>query len=167
MSGKISNRRKFVYYLGMMFIIIGFLMFLSNFIFITFEGSPFGHKGFFFRRTSPFLGFDSIVGGFAIRGVSSFTLIIIGGVLMIVGRAGLAGSGIILDPERAREDLKPWNRVKGGMINDTLNEIDVVKTVTRKLSGEEAEPVIKVRCSSCRTLNDEDAKFCKNCGKSL
>ncbi|RYG61882.1 zinc ribbon domain-containing protein [bacterium] len=50
----------------------------------------------------------------------------------------------------------------GGMVNDALEQVDVVKSVSA--SGRE---VIKVRCPACRTLNDEDAKFCDECGKPL
>ena len=31
----------------------------------------------------------------------------------------------------------------------------------------ESKEVVKVRCQSCKTLNDEDAKYCKKCGAIL
>jgi hypothetical protein len=49
-----------------------------------------------------------------------------GSVLMVLGRAGLAGSGVVLDPERAREDLEPWARMAGGMMKDGLDEAGIV-----------------------------------------
>ncbi|RYG66554.1 zinc ribbon domain-containing protein, partial [bacterium] len=89
-------------------------------------------------------------------------MMVVGGILSGIGRAGMAGSGIVLDPQKQREDLKPWSRMAGGMVNDALEQVDVVKSVSA--SGRE---VIKVRCPACRTLNDEDAKFCDECGKPL
>jgi rRNA maturation endonuclease Nob1 len=50
------------------------------------------------------------------------------------------------------------------MINDVISNIDVVDKITKP--NEEKE-VIKIRCRSCGSLNDEDAKFCKSCGKDL
>lgn len=44
---------------------------------------------------------------------------------MGIGRAGLAGSGVVLDPQRAREDLEPWSRMAGGMVKDTLDEAGI------------------------------------------
>ena len=32
---------------------------------------------------------------------------------------------------------------------------------------EETEQIVKVRCKKCKTLNEEEAKFCKKCGKKL
>ena len=31
----------------------------------------------------------------------------------------------------------------------------------------EAKQIVKVRCPDCRALNEEDAKFCKQCGRGL
>ena len=44
---------------------------------------------------------------------------------MNLGRRGLAGSGAILDPGRARTDLEPWSRMAGGMAKDALDEAGV------------------------------------------
>lgn len=63
-----------------------------------------------------------------------------------------------------REDLKPFNEAKGEMINDMVSNIDAVNQLTK--SHEEKE-IIKIKCRSCGSLNDEDAKFCKCCGKEL
>ena len=35
---------------------------------------------------------------------------------------GLAGSGVVLDPEKAREDVEPWSRMAGGVVKDALDE---------------------------------------------
>ncbi len=45
-------------------------------------------------------------------------LFIGGGLLRSIGARGIAGSGLKLDPEEAREDLKPWSRMAGGMLKD-------------------------------------------------
>ena len=60
---------------------------------------------------------------FAVPGMAMFMS---GSVLMVVGRAGLAGSGVVLDPERAREDLEPWARMAGGMMKDGMDEAGIV-----------------------------------------
>lgn len=74
------------------------------------------------------------------------------------GARGAAGSGLVLDPDNAREDLKPYNEATGKMINDVISNIDVVDKLSRQ--GEEKE-IIKIKCRSCGCLNDEDTKFCK------
>lgn len=82
---------------------------------------------------------------------------------MRIGAKGAAGSGLVLDPDKAREDLKPYNEAKGGMINDVISNIDVVD----KIITHEEKEVIKIKCRECGGLNEEDAKFCKSCGKEL
>jgi multidrug resistance efflux pump len=32
---------------------------------------------------------------------------------------------VVLDPERARDDLEPWARAGGGLVRDALDEADV------------------------------------------
>lgn len=97
-------------------------------------------------------------------------LIIVGGIMMNVGHAGLRGSGIILDPQGAREDLKPWNQAAGGMLDDTLAASPIVSRAVENMGNSGAphhDPQIRVRCLKCGALNDEDAKFCDECGASL
>ncbi|MDF2821379.1 MAG: hypothetical protein K0R15_1820 [Clostridiales bacterium] len=91
-------------------------------------------------------------------------MIIAGFIIMNIGARGAAGSGLLLDPEKAREDLKPFNEAKGGMINDVISNIDIVGNLTKPQENKE---VIKIRCKSCKSLNEEDAKFCKGCGKEI
>ena len=79
-------------------------------------------------------------------------------------RKGTAGSGLILDPEKARDDLKPHNIAKGKMINDAVENIDIVKDMGKTTDTKE---IIKIRCKNCGELNDEDAKFCKSCGREI
>ena len=76
---------------------------------------------------------------------------------------GTAGSGLVLDPEKAREDLKPWTGMAGGMVKDVLDEADI------KIGsgGSEPEKVVMIRCRECGKLNEEDSKFCQECGKPI
>ena len=46
------------------------------------------------------------------------------------------------------------------LVKDALDEADV------RLGGR-SEKVVVIRCRACGALNDEDAKFCKACGKAL
>lgn len=118
-----------------------------------------------------FLGFA--VGG--LRSASSFgregnpvtwwAVAVIGTVLLAVGRGlrrlgarGLAGSGLVLDPDRAAEDLEPWARTGGRLVDEALHEV--------RFEGRE-QPEVRVRCRSCRALNDEDARYCDQCGAEL
>ena len=168
-SKQISPERKFIYYLGLGLIALGVILFLSGFISGPLEGMErFGETPAFFKR--------------GIFGVGS---IIIGLVLTSIGAKGAAGSGLILDPERARNDLKPFNEVKGEMIGDVLDNIGVVTAIVEniKINNEknlnevqnvntvkevkEVKEVIKIKCRKCSTLNDVDSKFCKGCGEEL
>ena len=91
---EIPNERKAAYYLGMGLMVIGVLLFVSN----------------FFGDISP------------ARALGGMGLVVAGGILRGIGARGLAGSGIILDPEQAREDVEPWSRMGGGMVKDALDE---------------------------------------------
>ena len=95
-----------------------------------------------------FIGFGLIAGGGAIRGLAA---------------KGVAGSGLVLDPEKAREDLEPWSRMGGGMVKDVLDEADI-KVGS---GGSEPEKVIMIKCRDCGKLNEEDSKFCQECGKVI
>lgn len=150
---KISNERKATYYIGMGMMILGFILFISVFFSVaSFMNDPFGGS-FGMNRAPSFI--NPVIG---------MVLMIAGSVVMNIGAKGTAGSGIILDPEKAREDLKPFNEAKGGMINDVISNIDVVEKIT---NPKEEKEVVKIRCRSCGSLNDEDAKFCKSCGKEI
>lgn len=144
---KISPERKALYYTGMGLTGIGILLFLSVF-FTAFTGDPFEMME---SRGNPMA-----------NGFIGFILIGIGGVVMNLGARGAAGSGLILDPEKAREDLHPFTSAAGGMISDALEEVDLLKK-----RSEEPEEVIRIRCPQCKELNEEDARFCKSCGKEL
>jgi hypothetical protein len=84
----------------------------------------------------------------------------VGMFLRHLGARGLAGSGLLLDPSRARDDLKPYSRMTGGVIKDTLQAADLHP-------ADPPAPLVKLRCRACSALSPEDAKFCSACGKPL
>ena len=81
-----------------------------------------------------------------------------------VGARGLAGSGVVLNPGQARKDLEPYSRMAGGMVKDALDEADV-----NLGSGRSSKPeqVIMIKCRDCGKLNEEDSKFCQECGERM
>jgi hypothetical protein len=87
-------------------------------------------------------------------------LMIVGGLVRGIGARGLAGSGVVLDPEKAREELEPFSRQAGGMLKDTLDAADIHL-------GESPQKVVMVKCPACGKLNDEDSKFCRECGRKF
>jgi hypothetical protein len=93
-----------------------------------------------------------------LRALGGMVLLIVGGIIRGIGATGLAGSGVILDPERARQDLEPYSRMAGGMVKDALEEADL------HLGGN-PQRVIMIKCPACGKLNEEDSKFCQECGK--
>jgi hypothetical protein len=145
---KISNERKATYYTGIGMIVIGFILFISVFFYAAGSmNDPF--------RSSPPPFANAVIG---------MVLMIAGGIVTSIGARGAAGSGLVLDPEKAREDLKPFNEAKGEMINDVISNIDVVDKI---IQPHEEKQVVKIRCRNCGGLNDEDAKFCKGCGREI
>jgi hypothetical protein len=155
---QISPERKGLYYAGNILIGLGLFSFLSTFV--TFA-----------MHFGDFSNFDGNAKSDMIRAFGGMALMMIGALLRGVGAMGAAGSGVVLDPEQARRDLEPWNRARGGMIQDTLSEIGVVNQVAEHLEREdhteEPREVVKVRCRACQALNDEQAKFCNQCGAPL
>lgn len=99
-------------------------------------------------------------GGWWLTAGLGMLLLIVGTFLRHVGMRGVAGSGLVLDPQRARRDLSPWARTGGGLLKDALDE-----------AGLEQQPedrvLVKLRCRECQALNDEDARYCDACGGKL
>ena len=95
------------------------------------------------------------------RAFGGMALIIAGAVVMNIGARGAAGSGLVLDPEKARGDLEPFSRMAGGMVKDALDEADI------NLGKGSSEKIIMIKCRKCEKLNEEDSKFCQECGKPL
>ena len=112
----ISQNRKTLYYVGMAMSALGLLSFLSTFF-------------TFLWHFGDFTDFEANARSDGFRAVGGMILMIAGGVVMGIGRAGAAGSGLKLDPQQMRRDLEPWNRAAGGMTKDRLEEmgIDVPK----------------------------------------
>jgi hypothetical protein len=153
-----SEGRKATYYIGTGLMVIGVLLFMSTFV-------------TFCMHFGDVSDFDGRARSSMARALGGMALMVIGGIVRGIGSRGLAGSGVILDPEQAREDVEPWSRMAGGITNDTLSEIEPVQKIVDAITGDddEDEPteVVKVRCRKCRTLNDEDARFCDQCGEAM
>jgi hypothetical protein len=130
-------RRKVLHYLGMVLLGAGVTFFLGTF----FTGPSIRDDVDEFRRKSGVSMAVAVIGMVLMAG---------GATLVFVGRLGGAGPGLALDPERTRKDSQP--RVRAG-------------------HGAEAPrsraPHVKVRCRACRALNDEEARFCDQCGAEL
>lgn len=149
---QIPAERQVVYYAGMALIAIGLLLFLSTFVtFLANFGNFDGHEA---RMQSG-----------ALRAFGGIVLTWIGGFMRNLGAKGLAGSGILLDPEQGRRDVEPWSRMGGGMVQDALSEVDLVQRIGDR--RDPPEPEVKVRCQACRALNDETDKFCGQCGAAI
>lgn len=117
---QVSPARQALYYVGMFLAVCGALVFFS--IFVS-AATSFGDFG----------GFEDRGRSFGLRAVVGMGMIIVGKLLTGVGRTGLAGSGILLNPQQARRDVEPWSRMTGGVIGDALNEAGV------KLGSESTE----------------------------
>jgi len=146
-SRKISSERKVLYYSGTLLQIVGGLLFASVFVSAALHFGDF--QDFVGQGRSAML-----------RAFGGMGLIIAGAFLRRIGARGLAGSGIMLDPERARGELEPFTRMGGGMVMDVLEEADVHL-------GEKPEKVVMIKCPACGKLNEEDSKFCQECGRKI
>ena len=113
MRKQISPERKGLYYLGMALTVIGILTFVSG-MFVA--SSP---------SISPFGGGFDVGRSMMTRALTGMGLCVVGQILMNLGKIGAAGSGLILDPEKACQDVEPWSRMGGGMIKDALDEAGV------------------------------------------
>jgi ribosomal protein L40E len=150
---KISKPRKTIYYIGMIVTVIGVILFLS--VFFSFAN--------LFKSSMNFNSYDTAGPSFS-NAILGMVMMIAGSIMMNIGARGAAGSGLILDPEKSREDLRPYNEAKGGMINDVIENIDALDHITKPHAEKE---IVKIKCRNCNTLNEEDAKFCKGCGELL
>ncbi len=160
MTKQISEERKSMYNAGLVMMVIGGCLFALPFLAIPIviiagmlnvEGVLSDGPGKWVilvpvAFVAAFVGFGLIVAGGAMRGVAA---------------RGTAGSGLVLDPEKAREDLKPWTGMAGGMVKDVLDEADI------DLGGSQPQKVVMIRCQACKKLNEEDSKFCQECGNPL
>lgn len=122
---QISEERQAAYYLGGTLIVIGFLLFFSVFV----SGA---------MNFGKFDNFEADARSSMFRAFGGMVLIIIGAVIQGIGRRGLAGSGVVLDPEKAREDMEPWSRMTGGMVKDAADEAGV--NLGQALGGHHDDP---------------------------
>ena len=149
MARDISEGRRAAFYMGTVLQVVGGLLFFS--VFVT-AAMHFGD----------FRDFDSNAKSEFIRALAGMALTMIGGIIRGIGEKGLAGSGVVLSPTQAGEDLEPYSRQSGRMLKDVLQEAKVNLT-----SGTQPEKIILIKCRSCATLNAEDSNFCKECGTAL
>lgn len=147
MSQKISEERKTAYYIGMGLMVLGGILFASTFV-------------TFIAHFGDFSNFEARAKSDATRAFGGMALLIVGSIIRGIGARGLAGSGVVLDPEKARQELEPYSRMAGGMVKDALDEADI------NFSGK-SQRVIMVKCVACGKLNEEDSKFCQECGKPI
>jgi hypothetical protein len=160
MAKQISEERKTLYNAGLVMMIIGGCLFALPFLAIPIvivinliglnEDGPNGFPKSLISVPIAFVG--AFIG---------FGLIAAGGTMRAVAARGTAGSGLVLDPEKAREDLKPWTGMAGGMVKDVMDEADI------HLDGSQSKKVVMIRCPYCKKLNEEDSKFCQECGKGI
>lgn len=164
---QIPPERKVMYYGGMVVIVIGVLLFVSNFFLgpqLGGRNDP-GDPDFWERAQKQHEEFGRGMQAVAVRAIVGMALMVVGGILMHIGARGAAGAGLVLDPEKARQDLEPWSRMGGGVVQDALSEVQIVKKIEEGMGS--PKQVVKIRCSKCKELNDEKAKFCNQCGTAL
>jgi hypothetical protein len=128
---QVSPERKAAYYIGTAMQVVGALCFGSVFVSMALfmagpntqnslsVGGPNGLQ-MPLHGTGIFPGRPH--GPSFLPAVIGMGLLIAGGIVKNVGRMGLAGSGIELDPEQARKDVEPWARMGGGVLKDALDE---------------------------------------------
>ena len=109
---QIPLERKAIFYIGMAVAAVGFLCFISSFFSAV---SSFGDFTNFEQR-----GRSNVT-----RALLSMVMMISGGTMIGIGRMGLAGSGVKLNPEEARRDVEPWARMTGGVVKDALDEAGI------------------------------------------
>jgi hypothetical protein len=117
-NAQISPERKGLYYFGMTLAVMGALSFAS--VFVSFA-----------MHFGDFSNFEEQAKSMTTRAFGGMGLIVVGFVLLGIGRAGVAGSGVILDPEKARKDVEPWSRMTGGVVKDALDEAGITLGQTK------------------------------------
>lgn len=153
MSRNISPERKLAYYGGMVIVIIGALTFGSTFVSAALNFGNFDH-------------FEERGKSMALRAFGGMGMLIVGAIVMGVGARGLAGSGVVLDPKKAREELEPFSRMAGGMVKDALDEADI-HIGNRPPQDSPPQKIVMIKCPACGKLNEEDSNFCQECGQKF
>ena len=155
MSRSIAPERRQAYAVGIVLQVLGGIAFLIGFVgFATGGMAAVNSAG---QAGSPFSWWFVCLGAMAVLGIGIF--------VRRVAARGVAGSGLVLDPDRAREDLEPFARAGGGLLRDALDEAGLLgqDAPLRESQGQ----VVKLRCRECRALNDETDRFCSSCGAKL
>lgn len=114
---QVSPGRKVVFYFGVGVTVVGFLVFLSAFFSMA---SGFGNSSTMLNPGGGGMGSTTMMSAFV-----GMVMMIVGGIFTRLGRMGLAGSGVVLDPEGARRDVEPWARMAGGVVKDAMDEAEV------------------------------------------
>ena len=109
---QIPEHRRVIHGLGLVFVVVGVLSFLSVFASAALN---FGNFDNFANRGR----------SMAVRAFGGMGLILVGKVMMVYGYAGAAGAGLNLDPQQMRKDLEPWARMQGGLTKDAFDEMGV------------------------------------------
>ena len=109
---QISPGRKVVFYFGVGLSVLGFVVFISVFF------SAAGGMG-------EMRGVEGGMSSMMMRAIVGMVMMMVGGVMTGIGRMGLAGAGVVLDPELARRDVEPWARMAGGVVKDAMDEAGV------------------------------------------
>lgn len=162
MPREISEDRKFYHSVGMGLIVLGLLLFFGA-VFQGIQKEMHREEDFnkWIQAGSPFESApDRHLGPSPAALMIGFVLIAAGAITRGIAAQGIAGSGLVLDPKRAREDLEPHSRMVGGMLSDALDE-------AKLHLGAEPEQVVMIRCRTCSHLNPEESKFCNECGSEL
>lgn len=136
METEIPKYRKALFLIGTVMMACGVILFLSTFFSIILL------ENFLFFLTAP-LG---------------MVLCIIGAILRSIGGRGLAGSGITLNPNKAREELRPHSKAVGGILNDVVSEVQFPK---------DDKVIVKIKCTQCGSLNEDTSNFCNQCGVKI
>lgn len=159
MARRISGERKAAYYIGIALMGLGMLMFAMHVL--SFAGAMEG------AMDSGSIGMRSNMPSM-VTPILAIGLIAVGAFVRSIGARGLAGSGVVLDPEGARDDLEPYSRMAGGMVKDAVDESGLELGGRRAEASDEAPVVVvKIKCRDCGQLNEEDSKFCQECGVEM
>ncbi|MCL2639314.1 MAG: SHOCT domain-containing protein [Phycisphaerales bacterium] len=115
MAQKISPERQALYTFGIGLTVFGVLLIVIGVV---------GFMGCMVRDVSgpSFSSSQSTIVGFWVTAALGMGVVALGQVVRHFAARGVAGAGLVLDPERARKDLEPWSRMGGGMIRDALDQ---------------------------------------------
>ncbi len=164
MAQNISEDRKKLYNAGLVVMTLGGCLFALPFIAILLVIVQ-GSSGIGVPSNIKMVPF-AFIGAFI-----GFVCIFAGGIMRTIAARGKAGSGLILDPEQARKDVEPWSRMQGGVMKDTLDEAGInLEQIGRHFSQDNAsqpQQIVMIKCPNCKKLNEEDSKFCQECGRAI